>query len=235
MTTAVGVTPSPCRRQLSEYQDVTPDPLHHEADQEDSDACGWAKFDMPIVPSASAPVPEEDPPAPVPEQEPPAPVPEQEPPAERNTAFLLPHTKQEREQAAPEDHASRLDALAHLGLDESNSQDEVARMVRKMSHKARKEAAKFAAIADVAAVLECEHALAKRPKLMLANEQAEWSQLDTLDPSSRTTRVKLGEPGATPKTIREFHGTPPEPFSLDGLAQRPGLHHLCSSTQSSPN
>lgn len=113
----------------------------------------------------------------------------------------------------------RVEALALLGLREDSSADDIARAVRKLSHKARKDAAAFAAVTWAASILKCDDAiLAKRSKLTLARE--EWASVDTPDASlQRATRVRLGEPGGTPKTVREFHEDLPEPFSLNDLPQ----------------
>lgn len=114
--------------------------------------------------------------------------------------------------------AERVDALALLGLDEGADSDEVARAVTKLSHRARRDLSRYAEILASAVALQCEHAMAKRPKLAMATET--WANLDAPVETRRRT-VVVGEPGATPKTIREFHGAvSPEPLLLSDPTER---------------
>jgi hypothetical protein len=113
--------------------------------------------------------------------------------------------------------AERFDALAMLGLHEGSESDAVARAVTKLSHRARRDPSRYAEVLASAVMLQCEHAMAKRPKLAVAKET--WEELE-IPAERRRSTVVVGEPGATPKTIREFHGVSPEPFSLSDPAER---------------
>ena len=107
--------------------------------------------------------------------------------------------------------AERVKALELLGLHEKSEDDVVARAVTKLSHRARRDPSRYAEIFASAVVLQCEHAMAKRPKLAVARET--WEEMEAPAARRRST-VVVGEPGATPKTVREFHGASPEPLSL---------------------
>jgi hypothetical protein len=147
---------------------------------------------------------------PEPEPEPePEPAPEPEPEPEPEPALL----RMEQQDPCAGSAARRVEALALLGMHEGSGADEIARAAKKLSHKLRKDAVRFAEVAAAASVLQCEHAVAKRPKLTVARE--EWAAMETPDSAARLSSVRVGEPGATPKTVREF-GAPPELFSLDG-------------------
>jgi hypothetical protein len=135
--------------------------------------------------------------------------PEPEPEPEPEPALL----RMEQQDPCAGSAARRVEALALLGMHEGSGADEIARAAKKLSHKLRKDAVRFAEVAAAASVLQCEHAVAKRPKLTVARE--EWAAMETPDSAARLSSVRVGEPGATPKTVREF-GAPPELFSLDG-------------------
>ena len=128
--------------------------------------------------------------------------------------------------------AERVDTLALLGLHEESESNEVARAITKLSHRARRDPSRYAEILAAAVVLQCEHAMAKRPKLAVARET--WAELES-PVERRHSTVVVGEPGATPKTIWEFHGgVLPEPLSLSDPAEREPEFTELASTPAAP-
>jgi hypothetical protein len=105
--------------------------------------------------------------------------------------------------------AERFDALAMLGLHEGSESDAVARAVTKLSHRARRDPSRYAEVLASAVMLQCEHAMAKRPKLAVAKET--WEELE-IPAERRRSTVVVGEPGARQRQSGSFTVCRPNRF-----------------------